>query len=85
MKLKTSKGHEYDVVFVDGPTFISGDVVIQLHDIRRLPEIAAEFDGLERFERTSESRGNKAWEGYSDLQRIVRMGDGSVQIALNKQ
>lgn len=84
MKLKTSKGHEYEVLSADGPTFTSGAVMIRLQDQRRLPEIAAEFDGLESFERTCEIQGNKAWEGYSVLNMITRLDDGSVRMALKK-
>lgn len=85
MKLKTSLGYEYTVNFVDGPTITSGVVVISMHDDRRLPKIAEEFDELEYLERLGDVREYKRWEGYSNLQRIVRMGDGSVQIALSKE
>lgn len=85
MKLTTSKGKEYNVQWVDGPTITNGMVMIQLADDRRLPEIAAEFDGVERVERVSETQGNKTWEGFTRLQRISVVGEGRVLVALGKE
>lgn len=84
MKLKTSKGFEYNVDWADGPTRTSGALMIQMHDDRSLYRIAAEFDGLEKVERESETQGNKEWNGYTELTRIARVDDGVVVIALNK-
>lgn len=84
MKLTTSKGLTYDVEWVDGPTITSGAVILHMQDDRRLPEIAAEFDGLESLKRESETQGNKEWTGFTALQRISRV-DGAVQIALVKE
>lgn len=85
MKLTTSKGLTYDVEWIDGPTMISGAVILRMKDNRRLPEIAAEFDGLESMKRESETQGNKEWTGFSALQRISTTGDSFVQIALAKE
>lgn len=85
MKLTTSKGKTYDVEWVDGPTTISGTVILCMHDARRLPEIAAEFDGLESLKRESEDQGNKTWTGFTALNRISRNADGYVQIALARE
>lgn len=85
MRLKTSKGNEYDVAFVDGPTIISGRVILEMADPRRLPEIAAEFDGIARLERTDENQGDKSWEGYTELAAITRQPGGSVLIQLAKE
>lgn len=84
MKLTTSKGNEYQVDWIDGPTFTTGEVLLQMMDDRRLPEIAAEFDGLEWLKRESENQGNKSWEGYSVLQMITKLDDGNVRIVLSK-
>ena len=85
MKLTTSKGNEYQVDWIDGPTFSTGEVLLQMKDDRRLPEIAAEFDGLDWLKRESENQGNKAWEGYSVLKMITRLDDGTVRMTLDKE
>lgn len=85
MKVTTSKGNEYTVEFIDGPTITSGHVMLQMHDARSLPEIAAEFDGLEWLKRESENQGNKEFIGYTVLKRIARVADGVVLIALGKR
>lgn len=85
MKLTTSSGKTYDVQWIDGPTITSGMVLLQMADDRRLPEIAAEFDGLEAMQRESDTQGNKAWQGYTVLQRIARVSPGVVLLALAKE
>ena len=42
MKIKTSKGHEYEAAYLGGPTQLGDLVMLQYADGRRLPEIAAE-------------------------------------------
>ena len=84
MKLTTSKGNEYTVNWIDGPTITGGMVILQMDDERPLSEIAAEFENLEWLKRESESQGNKEFNGCSVLKHIVRMADGMVQIALSE-
>ena len=84
MLLKTSKGNEYEVAFVDGPTITSGHVMLQMNDTRPLWRIAQEFEGIERLERFSDTQGDKAWEGYTLLQHVSRVNDGVVRVALAK-
>jgi len=84
MTVKTSQGNEYTVDFIDGPTMTTGQVVLQLQDSRRLPEIAAEFDGLEWLKRESENEGNKEYIGFSMLGHISRHARG-VMIMLDKE
>lgn len=84
MKLITSKGNEYDVLFVDGPTIISSHVMLKLQDDRLLSTIAAEFEGCETMSRYSEDQGNKTFEGYTAVMSIARQADGAVLIALGK-
>ncbi len=85
MQLKTSRGNEYDVAFVDGPSIVSGRVILEMADPRRLPEIAAEFDGLEHMERTDPNQGDKRWDGYTELAAITRQPSGTVLIQLAKE
>lgn len=84
MKLITSKGHEYEVAFVDGPTMLGGLVMLRMEDGRGLPEIAAEFDGLSWLKRESENQGDKEWSGFSVLSSISRTGENMVTIGLAK-
>lgn len=84
MKLTTSKRLTYDVEWIDGPAMISGAVNLRMQDNRRLPEIAAEFDGLESMKRESETEGDKEWKGYTELLRISRVMPGVVTIAMAK-
>lgn len=84
MKLTTSKGNEYNVHFVDIVFGREGEMMLRMDDARRLPVIAAEFDGLEWLKRESENQGNKEFEGYNELKSITRVGNGAVLIALSK-
>ncbi len=84
MKLTTSKGNEYTVDWIDGPTITTGAVNLKMQDGRRLPAIAEEFDGLEWLKRESESQGNKEFAGYTVLQGISRVSNGAVLIAIAK-
>lgn len=84
MKLKTSRNKEYEVKWAGGPTINNGAVFLEMEDERRLPEIAAEFDGLDWLERISEDQGDKRFEGFS---RLVGINEtkGGVTIELAKE
>lgn len=84
MRIKTSKGNEYQVDFIDGPTYTTGQVMLEYQDTRRLSEIAPEFDGLERIDRWDENQGDKTYLGYTELMSISRVAEGSVLIAIGK-
>lgn len=85
MKLTTSKGNEYTVDWIDGPTIIEGCVILQMQDERPLADIAIEFDGLKWLKREDEHQGNKEFNGFGVLKRVSRMTGGKVQIALGKR
>lgn len=85
MKLTTSRNKEYEVDWVAGPTMASGTINLQIQDGRRLPEIAAEFDGLAWMRRESKNEGDKKYEGYSELVSIHRMQNGAVLLAFAKE
>lgn len=84
MKLITSKGNEYTVDWIDGATVISNEVILQMNDARNLSVIAGEFEGLEWLKRESELQGDKEFHGFTKLNRIYRLSNGKVQIALSK-
>jgi len=74
----------YDVDFAWAPTF-DGGCMIQMNDQRRIPEIAAEFDGIEKIHCVDDGAGQEYdWEGYSRLKSITS-NNGKVQITLAKE
>lgn len=82
MLLKTSRGATLTAQWAD--TAMSGTLYMMLDDDRRLPEIAAEMDGLEWIERISPEEGDKTFVGYSLLVSIARTVQG-VQISLTRE
>ena len=85
MKLTTSRGQTFEVDWMDGPTSADGRVWMQMHDERRLSEIAADFDGLEWMEKESEHTGITRYEGWSMVSMIKRESKEKVQIAFVKE
>lgn len=88
MKITTSKGKTFDVLWCWAPVGATGSMMIRLRDGRPLPDIAADFDGCDHFHRESDEEGNMDFDGYSLLTGIVRqslMTDAlSVTLTLNK-
>ena len=84
MKLTTSKGNEYTVDWIDGATIISNEVILQMDDARSIAVIAGEFDGLEWAKRECKLQGDKEFKGFNVLNRIYRLSNGKVQIALGR-
>lgn len=85
MTVTTSKGQTFPAQWMyQGPL---GELRLQLEDPRRLPDIAADFDGCDRFLRESDEEGNLEFVGYTALTGILRpagaTGD-AVQIILEK-
>lgn len=83
MLLKTSKGNEYTVDWID--TVSTGGVFLQMVDARPLSVIAPEFDGLEWLERRDENQGDKRFEGYNTLVLIQRAAPEVALIKLAKE
>lgn len=84
MTLTTSRNKTYKVIYVDGPTRLSGTIMLRMADPRPILEIGAEFDGLESFKRVDANQGDKEWTGYTELVSIRRMTDTDVLIELAK-
>ena len=83
--ITTSKGTEHEVDFAWAPTF-DGKCMIQLLDERRFPEIAAEFDGLERVHfNDGEAEREYDFDGYTALVGLIRNPNGGIQIQLAKE
>lgn len=74
MTLATSRGNTYVVDWIDGPTLISGQIMMRMIDARPLAEIVAELDGLAWMQRKDEVQGDKRWEA-TKMAGISRDGD----------
>jgi hypothetical protein len=62
-------------------------LIFQAVDERPLSEIIADFEDADVIERISEEEGNKTYEDYTRIARIVRKDDiarGCVEIVLEK-
>lgn len=62
-------GKTFEVDFAYAPTF-DGACHIRLSDNRRLPEIAADFDGVSRVHFEDTATGAMDFDGYTKLQLI---------------
>lgn len=81
MTIKTSKRKTYQVQWIDTSILKPNVLVMQMTDPRGLAKIASEFDGLTSINRQDKDQGDKAFEGYSTLTLIKRIGD-DVQIQM---
>lgn len=86
MKITTSKGKTLDVNWAFGPTSASGSLMIEIPDNRLLSEIAADFEGNRKIEKTNETKPGvtEVYEGFTDLTIIQRNKNGSVFVKLEK-
>ena len=86
MKITTSKGKTFDVNWAFGPTSASGSLMIELADNRHLSEIAADFDGNSKIEKTDKTKPGvtEVYEGFTELAIIQRNKNGSVLVKLEK-
>ena len=82
MTLNTSRNKTYDVIYVDGPTRLSGTLMLRMADPRPILEVGAEFDGLEWLKRASANQGDKQWTGYTQLVSVRRVSDTDVLVEM---
>lgn len=61
-----------------------GELVFQYSDNRHFSDIVADWSGAEVIERKSENEGDKTYEGFTAISRIIRLPDGKIEIALVK-
>lgn len=87
MKITTSKGKTLDANWAFGPTSGSGSLMIEIPDNRRMSEIAADFEGNSRIEKTDETKPGvtEIYEGFTELAAIQRNKNGSVLVKLAKE
>lgn len=86
MKITTSKGKTLDVNWAFGPTGESGSLMIEIPDNRLLSEIAADFEGGSKIEKTDKAKPGvtEVYEGFTELTIIQRNKNGSVFVKLEK-
>lgn len=72
MTVTTSRGKTFPVDWMWGPVGPAAELMLQLRDERPLSEIAADFEGCERFLRQSETEGDMTFEGYAALTVLAR-------------
>jgi hypothetical protein len=88
MKIKTPAGKEFEIQIICNALRNMNRVMIVLEDDRQLPEIAADFDGLETFTKTDENKPGveEVYKGYSNLVGVSRnTADGTVRLMLEKE
>ena len=87
MTITTDRGKTFDVNYAWGPVRSTGELMIELTaDARPLSQIAADFEGVQAFERMDENEGNMTFEGYTELVSVVRdRTRGAVLLALRKE
>ena len=86
MTVKTDRGKTFDVNYAWGPVRSTGELMIELTvDARPLSQIAADFEGVQAFEREDENEGNMTFVGYTELVSVVRdRNTGAVLLALRR-
>ena len=86
MTVKTDRGKTFDVNYAWGPVRSTGELMIELTaDARPLSQIAADFEGVQAFERVAETEGNMTFQGYTELVSVVRdRNTGAVLLALRR-
>lgn len=84
MTIQTSKGKEYKAIYAEGPTRLSGTLMIKIQDSRKLAVIASEFDGVDTVQRMEEETDAELWEGYTMITMVRRTDDNEVIVELAK-
>lgn len=84
MVIRTSRGLEYAVLWIDQPIQDESKLLLEMVDERRIRDIVPEFEGLFAIERFSIEQGDKRYEGYSHMRSIRRQAGGTVLIELGR-
>lgn len=74
MTITTSRGQTFNVNWAWAQED-ENRLMIELPETRSIGEIAADFDGLEKIDRRSESEGDRVYEGYDALTRVIKDTD----------
>lgn len=69
MTITTNRGQEFDVNWAWA---VGGVLRIELPGIRKIGDIAEDFDGLVKIERESEEEGDDTYIGYDTLTGVTQ-------------
>lgn len=74
MKIKTSRGNTFEVVFIGAMLRNGNRLLMEMVDDRAFSDIAADFDGLETITKTNAELPdvNEVYEGFTRLVSITR-------------
>lgn len=84
MTVTTSHGQTFPIDWMWETLAPARGVRLQLRDSRPLSEIAADFEGCDRFHRESAEEGDRDFDGYTQLTGILRPAGGVAQLTLEK-
>lgn len=86
MKLATSKGNEYDVMWAGESVGKHGRFLVQMAEVRTLVELIGEFDGIEWAKTVGpDGQPDKEFAGPMRLEAAARMDNGTVLITLEME
>lgn len=86
MKLATSKGNEYDVMWAGESVGKHGRFLVQMVEVRPLVDLITELDGID-WARTRGPAGqpDREYQGPMRLMSAARMDNGTVLITLEME
>lgn len=87
MKITTSKGKTFDILFISSGASFRGKALIELEDDRTLSEVAEDFEGVDTITKTDELRPgvSEVYSGYTRLISVQRNTEtGTVRLMLEK-
>ena len=86
MKLSTSKGIEYEVMWAGESVGKHGRFLVQMAEVRLLVDLITELDGID-WAKTSGPAGqpDREYQGPMRLMSAARMDDGTVLITLEME
>ena len=86
MKLATSKGNEYDVMWAGESVGKHGRFLVQMAEVRPLVDLITELDGID-WAKTSGPAGqpDREYQGPMRLMSAARMDNGTVLITLEME
>lgn len=86
MKLATSKGNEYEVMWAGESVGKHGRFLVQMAEVRPLVELIAEFDGIEWAKTVGpDGQPDREFAGPMRLEAASRLGNGNVLITLEME
>lgn len=87
MKITTSTGKTFDILFISSGVYMGGRAMIELADERALSEVASDFEGVDTITKTDELLPgvSEVYSGYTRLISVQRNAEtGTVRLMLEK-